>query len=196
VASAYAIAATGQAILGLLAGAVPRDEFASAQFELYQAKNFQSPMEEGISLYLYRVTPASEIRNFPPKIGPDGKKYRPSLPINLHFLLTAWARDAVKQLRLLGWAMRVIEDTAILPAGLLNQHGPENDVFRASETVDLIMENISVLDMGAVWEVARHHMQPSAFYVVRMLTVDSGLQIAEAPGVQTRVFRNGRVMQP
>ena len=57
-ATANAIAATGQAILALIAGAVPRDGFPAAQFELYQAKDFQSPMEEGISLYLYRIAPA------------------------------------------------------------------------------------------------------------------------------------------
>ena len=66
-ASANAIAAVGQAILSLIAGGVPKDEFASSRFELYQAKDFQSPMEEGISLYLYRITTAGEIRNYPPR---------------------------------------------------------------------------------------------------------------------------------
>ena len=65
-ATANAIAAIGRAILALIAGAVPRDEFAAAQFELYQAKDFQSPMEEGISLYLYRITSAGEIRSEAP----------------------------------------------------------------------------------------------------------------------------------
>jgi hypothetical protein len=116
VATANAIAAVGQAILSLIAGAVPHDEFPSAQFELYQAKDFQSPMPEGISLYLYRITPAGEIRNYPPRITPDGKRYRQALPINLHYLLSSWAREAVKQQRLLGWAMRTLEDTPILLA--------------------------------------------------------------------------------
>ncbi len=47
-----AIAATGQAVLALIAAGISRDEFPSAKFELYQARNFQTPMEEGISLYL------------------------------------------------------------------------------------------------------------------------------------------------
>ncbi|MCU1254610.1 MAG: hypothetical protein JWM83_909, partial [Candidatus Angelobacter sp.] len=66
-----AIAATGQAVLALIAAGISRDEFPSAKFELYQARNFQTPMEEGISLYLYRITPAGEIRNYPPRIAPD-----------------------------------------------------------------------------------------------------------------------------
>ena len=42
-------------MLGLLADACPKPEFANAQFELYQLTNFGNSMEEGISLYLYRV---------------------------------------------------------------------------------------------------------------------------------------------
>ena len=195
-ASPNAIAAVGQAILTLIAGRVPRDEFASSRFELYQAKDFQSPMEEGISLYLYRVSPAGEIRNYPPRIAPDGRRYRQVLPINLHYLLSSWAREAAKQQRLLGWAMRIIEDTTILPAGLLNQGGPEPDTFRNGETVDITMETISIYDMGAIWDVAKPNTQPSVCYVARMVGVESPLEIPAAAPAQTRVFRTGEVVVP
>jgi hypothetical protein len=193
-ATPYAIAATGQAILGLFANAIPRDEFPAAKFELYQAKDFQSPMEEGVSLYLYRITPAGEIRNFPPRITPDGKRYKPPLPINIHYLLTPWARDPVKQQRLLGWAMRVMEDTPVLPAGLLNQYAPEEQTFRPTETVDVIMETVSIFDMGQVWDISKPNVQPSVFYVARMIGVESPLETVVATNVQTRVFRTGRVI--
>lgn len=193
-ASANAIAATGQAILALIAAAVPHDEFPNAQFDLYQAKDFQSPMEEGISLYLYRVTPAGEMRNYPPRVGPDGRRYRQPLPINLHYLLSSWARDAAKQQRLLGWAMRALEDTPILPAGLLNQPGPEHDIFRPDETVDLTMETISIYDMGAIWDVAKPFTQPSVCYVARMIGVESQIEILTGALVQTRKQRTGKVV--
>jgi hypothetical protein len=38
-----AIAATGQAIVALIAGAMPHEELAATQFELYQAMDFQGP---------------------------------------------------------------------------------------------------------------------------------------------------------
>jgi hypothetical protein len=193
-ATANAIAATGQAILSLIAGAVPHDEFPSAQFDLYQAKDFQSPMEEGISLYLYRITPAGEIRNYPPRVAPDGKRYRQALPINLHYLLSSWAREAAKQQRLMGWAMRALEDVPILPAGLLNQSGPEHDTFRPDETVDLIMETISIYDMGAIWDVAKPFTQPSVCYVARMIGVESQIEIPTGSLVQTRLLRPGKVV--
>src|SRR5215471_14977368 len=182
----YAIAATGQAILGLLASACPRPEFAAAKFDLYQAKDFQAPMEEGISLYLYRITPAGEIRNYPPRVAPDGRRYKQVLPINLHYLLSSWAREAAKQQRLLGWAMRTLEDTPILPAGLLNLGGPEHDTFRPAETVDITMETISIYDMGAIWDVAKPNTQPSVCYVARMIGVESEIEIPTGPLAQTR----------
>lgn len=195
-ATANAIAAVGQAILSLIAAGVPRVEFASAQFALYQAKDFQSPMQEGVSLYLYRVTPAGEIRNYPPRIAPDGRKFKQLLPINLHYILSAWALEAVKQQRLLGWAMRILEDTPVLPAGVLNQGGPESDTFRPTETVDLIMETISVYDMGAIWDVSKPNVQPSVGYVARMLGLESQLETTDAPAVQTRVFNGGKLVLP
>jgi hypothetical protein len=191
-----AIAATGQAILSLIAAGVPRDEFPSAQFELYQARNFQTPMDEGISLYLYRITPAGEIRNYPPRIAPDGRRYRPLLPINLHYILSSWAREAAKQQRLLGIAMRLLEDTPVLPAGILNQGAPESDTFRPNETVDLIMESISIYDMGAIWDMAKPNLQPSVGYVARMLGLESPLEMTDALNVQTRVLNAGKVVQP
>jgi len=194
-ASANAIAAVGQAILGLIASGVPHDEFPSAQFQLYQAKDFQLPMEEGLSLYLYRITPAGEIRNYPPRIAANGRRYRQPLPINLHYLLSSWAREAVKQQRLLGWAMRILEDTPVMPAAVLNQGGPETDTFWPNETVDLIMETISVYDMGAIWDVAKPNTQPSVCYVARMIGVESPLDVTETPPAQTRVMRAGKVLQ-
>jgi hypothetical protein len=195
-ASPNAIAATGQAILALIAAGVPRDEFPSAKFELYQAQNFQTPMDEGISLYLYRVTPSGEIRNYPPRTAPDGRRYRPLLPVNLHYILSAWGREALKQQRLMGWAMRTLEDTPVLPAGILNQGGPEADTFRPNETVDLVMESISIYDMGAIWDVAKPNVQPSIGYVARMVGIESQLEMVEAGNVQTRALRSGKVLQP
>jgi hypothetical protein len=84
VASANAIAAVEQAILSLIAGRMTRDEFPAGQFDLYQARDFRSPMEEGISLYLYRITQAGEIRNYPrvarlmADVGPRTKQPRRS----------------------------------------------------------------------------------------------------------------------
>src|SRR5207302_5699829 len=134
----------------------------------YQSSDLQSPMTAGVSLYLYRLT-VSPNRNLPGRIGRDGRRYLPPLPLDLHFLVTAWAGDAIKQQRLLGFAIRTLEDTPILPAGVLNQHGPEADVFRPDETVELVFEALTVQDASYIWQVAQQKEQPSAPYVARMV---------------------------
>ncbi len=193
-ASSLAIAATGQAVLGILASACPRDIFPSAQFELYQSRNFQSPMEEGVSLYLHRVTPANNIRNLPPRVAPDGRRYRPALPIDLHYMMTAWARDSTQQNKLLGWAMRCVEDTSNLPSGVLNEFSPEPEVFRVGESVDLIMETVTVQDHLAVWEIGKPNIQPSIYYTARMIILESALELHENAQVQTRTFDAGQLV--
>jgi hypothetical protein len=189
----HAIAAVGQAVLGLLEDACPRDEFPAAQFALYQAADFQNPqLKEGVSLYLYRVVVNGTQRNRAARVGPDGRRFRPSLPLDLHYLLTAWAETAARQQRLLGWCMRLLEDTAILPAGLLNHPGPEPDTFHANETVELVCEPVSLQDMANVWEAFKNSLQLSAAYVARMVLIDSTLELGEGAPVQTRVFNAGK----
>jgi hypothetical protein len=194
VATFQGIAATGQAILGLLADACPKPEFAAARFELYQISNFQSPMEEGISLYLYRVAVSAARRNLPPAIGPNGKRYRPPIPLDLHYVLSAWAKTPVKQQRLLGWAIRMLEDVPILSAGMLNHDGPETDIFRPNETVEIIFDQLTLQDFNNLWTATKANPPLSVNYVARMIGIESSLELTEAEPVQTRVFDAGKVI--
>jgi hypothetical protein len=180
-----AIAATSEAILGLVQRAAAGSEFAGVMFKHYQASSFEQPMQEGIALYLYRVT-VNGNRNLPARVGLDGRRFAPPIPLDLHYLVIAWATDAIRQQRLLGFAIRAIEDTPILPAGFLNQHGPEADVFRDEESVEVVLEVLSVQDASEIWDVAQSKEQVSATYVARMVEIDSSLPVADLGLVQTR----------
>jgi hypothetical protein len=186
VATYQAVAATGQAILGLLADACPRDEFPGARFELYGPSDFKTPMDEGVSLYLYRIGVNTSRRSLPPRVGPDGRRFRPPLPLDLQYLLTAWARTAARQQRLLGWAVRALEDTPVLPAGLLNHFGPEPDVFQPHETVELICDPVSLQDLVNIWDPFKASTQLGMTYVARMVALDSALELREGGPVQVQ----------
>ena len=184
-----AIAATSRAILGLLEAAAAADtEFNGTQFALYRGADLGKPMASGVSLYLHRVVVNSQYRNHQPRIDELGRKWRPAVPLDLHYLLTAWAEDAVRQQRLLGWCIRVIQDTQTLPSGLLNHFGPEHDVFGPTETVDVLLEPLSMQDMSYVWEGADARREPSATYVARILELESLDVERVEPLVQTRDF--------
>jgi Pvc16 N-terminal domain len=182
-----AIAGTSGAILGLIQEAAAGSDFQGGTFAHYQASDFQSPMSQGISLYLYRVT-VNANRNLPARLGPDGRRARPPIPLDLHFLVTAWAPDAIRQQRMLGFAIRTIEDTPILPSGVLNRYTPEGNIFRPEETVEIVYESISVQDFAYIWDVAQTKEQPSATYVARMVELDSPILLSEGARVQTREF--------
>jgi hypothetical protein len=188
-----AIAATGQAMLGLLSDAVPRDQFPNAQFELYQMSNFQQPMEEGISLFLYRIAANTARRNLPPTVGPDGRRFRPPIPVDLYYIATAWAPTAVRQQRLLGWAIRMFEDVPVLPTGLLNNYGPEPEIFKQGETVEIILDSLTLQDLNNFWGVSKASLQLSVGYIARMLHIQSSMPITEYAEVQTREFGVGKV---
>ena len=101
-------------------------------------------------------------------------------------MLSAWAKTAVKQQRLLGWAIRTLEDTPILPAGLLNHYGPESDIFRPSETVELILDQLTLQDLNNLWSATKISPPLSVNYVARMIAIESTLEIVDAEPVQTR----------
>lgn len=189
-----AIAATCEAIIGLLRRARPKEEFTKAAFEVYLGDNFESPMDEGLSLYLYRVTVSNARRNLPPTTAPDGRRFRPPLPLDLHFLLSAWGKAPDTQHRLLAWAMRQLENTPILPAGLLNSTGPEADVFRPDETVELICEPLPLADMINLWEALKpkSNRPLSVNYVARMICIESQVELHEYAPVQARQFDYGK----
>jgi hypothetical protein len=186
-ASDAAIATVGRALCGLLEEACPRSRFTNAQFDLYQAGNFDAPMDEGISLYLYRVVLNQTRRNLPGRMTPEGKRLPPALPVDVYYLLTPWGKSAEQQHALLGWAMRLLEDTASLPASFLNQYGAEA-VFLPTETVDLVHEPLSIQDLNDIWGGSARSPRPSVAYLARLIPIDSRQELAQGAPVQTRIF--------
>lgn len=189
-----AIAAISETILDVLRRAAgDHREFEDLELAHYSSGDLQRSLTHGVSLLLHRVTLSQHRRATPPREGPDGTRYRPSLPIDLHYLLTAWAGDAVSQQRLLAWSALVLDGMQILPATLLNRVGPEPDVFRPDETAELVWETVPPQEIAELWDGARANRQPSMTYVVRMVSIDSPVPLAEGRPVQARQFDYERV---
>lgn len=152
--------------------------------------------DQGFSLFLYRVTVNGSLRTFPPRIAPDGRRYKPSLPLDLHYLITPWAKDVERQQHLLAWCMRTLEDTPILPTGLLNHSAhsdSKHEAFRPNETIELICDPLSLQDMINLWENLGNKLQTSITYITRMVMVDSDLTLDDGRLVQTRDLGYGEL---
>jgi hypothetical protein len=191
-----AIAAVSMAILGLLEDANQEAAFANAEFELLQVTDFQKtkPVEEGISLYLYRVTFSEIQRNLrQPRGNPEGR-FRPSLPLDLHYLITAWAASGAQQQRLLGWCLRVLEDTPEIPAAVINHYDlPDKNAFKEGESVALTFNPLSIQDMTNVLDPLKPNAHVSVPYLARIVYLDSDVERPQAGEVQTREFQFGRM---
>ena len=183
-----AIAAVSLALKGLLDRGLPKEEFPDAKIELLRPADFAGGMAEGISLLLYRVSINGTQRNLPPRIAADGMRFRPPLPIDLHYLLSAWADDADIQQSLLAWAMRLMEDTPQLAGNLINPFMPAKPVFRADESVELICDPLPQEAWLALFDRFAPALSASMTYVVRMVHIDSDKPMPDAERVRQRTF--------
>lgn len=187
-----AVAATGATLTGLITDRYPRDEFGTLDVQLYQTSNFMAPMQNGFSVFLYRVSVNGSVRNLTYRRSPDGRRFRPSLPLDLQYMITPWAEDTERQLRMLGWVMRMLEDVSTLSASHLNHYIGETDTFAPTESVDIICDPLVLADYFTIWDRLRT-LPPSATYVLRMVLIDSDVTIEDGPLVQTRQFDMGEV---
>ena len=185
-----AVSAVTEAVIELLQSrfqAAPQYFNNELEFKIYLAKDFSHPMTAGVSLFLYRIYPNGTLRSTRGRPGPEGQQYRNQLPLDLHFILTAWAQDASLQHLIAGWMMRMIEDTPILPPGLLNQRYP--DLFSADEGVVITPAELSMEELLRMWEVIVENVyQLSIPYVARYVKVDSELLFEIGRPIQERTF--------
>jgi len=98
------IAEATTALLALLDQECPREKFPYAQFLAYQADDFTSPMEEGVSLYLFKADITADARQ--------------GSTLYVAYLLTAWSPDPLRQQELLGFALRTVQRSAGLAQNL------------------------------------------------------------------------------
>ena len=94
------IAQATSALLALFDQLCPREQFPQALFAAYQPDDFTSPMEEGVSFYLFKVD-----------VAPDMRQGR---TMYLSYLMTAWSPDPIRQPELLGWAIGTAQGNAVV----------------------------------------------------------------------------------
>jgi hypothetical protein len=170
-----AIAATCEAIVSVLRQSWRPELFNDAPltFQVYRTDNFTNPMTTGVSLFLYDVTINAVQRTPPGKLRPDGRRKRPELPLDLHFILTPWAREASLEQEILGWMMRTLEDFPLLGSGLLNAFG--SGIFTDEESVEVLGGQLSREEMFRIWDVLPGDYRISMPYIARVVRIESEL---------------------
>lgn len=188
-ASVRAIGAVSDAIVQLLESRYSPGLFgdSSLEFNVYLASDFANPMDAGVSVFLYRVYVNHNNRTPAGRTDVTGRHFRPQLPLDLYYLLTAWAKDASLQHTIAGWMMRVLEDTPSLPAGLLNHRGVQ--IFQPEETVQLTVAELETETLFRIWEViVNNAYQISVPYIARNVKIESDLASSDGSPVQERLL--------
>jgi len=174
-----AIRAVGESVLELMREACPVAELqlgASPKFELASLGSLtdgQAPPAEGFYLVLWRVGIGGSPRNLPPRRARDGRIYKPSLPVDLYFLMLPVAAKADKQTQMLGWALTFLHQLPALSGEVINRYTIGSPaVFQPEESVELIADPLTTADYLSLWDRVKTGFQAGMTYVARMVLLD------------------------
>lgn len=184
-----AIEATCDTVVELL-----RDNYPSElsdpplQFSVFSRDDFADGLAAGVSLFLYRIFVDGTERAPDGRTHPDGRRYQPQMPVQLHFLLTAWGSSASLQQYLAGWMMRVVEDHPVLPAGLLNRrYDGDSPIFWPDETVEVSAAALPTDELYQLWDlIGPDTYQLSVPYQARGIRIESTRLIEPREPVRER----------
>jgi len=186
------IAATGKSIERLINAAfleedpIP-DSATRPKAVLIRTEDLESPGTTAsaiqppvLSIFLYRVDFNRTMRAGWSAVGSvDGRAY---LPLDLHFLVTAWAQNAEYEMRILGRAMQCLEQHASLSGPLLVASGG----WSAGDTVQVVMEELSTEAVMRTFDSLPHEYKLSIPYVARVVRLD-GRTADPDPDVSTAI---------
>jgi hypothetical protein len=181
-----AIAGAGKTLERLLNARFKLDEpviGASTSAVLVRSDDFSLTANEtlilppALSIFLVRVDLDRTMRAAWSAAGAeDGRSH---LPLDLHFLLTAWASNADHEHRILGSAMRALEDMPIV-------HGPMLDMsagamWGPTEALQVVAEEMSTEAVMRTFDSLDTNYRLSVPYVARILRIDGLDDNVETP---------------
>lgn len=141
----------------------------------------QNPASPTLTIFLYRLSLHAETRNAPPRSAPDGRVNRQPLPLQLHYLITPWARRTQDEHRIVGRVLQVLYDNSDLGAAQL-----QGDSWHAGETVQIILESLTLDDHYRIWDSSGVPYRLSLSYLVRVIPVDSAVSRLAPPVLEAR----------
>jgi hypothetical protein len=161
---------TGTTLVALLRAAipsfmVPADRIVVATPDEFEA--FSDAALPGITLFLYRLGVNPQMRNGPRRQLPDGRSARPLLPLELGYMITAWAGDAEGEHRILGRVMQAFYEHAEIGSSEL-----QGDSWAPGDSVQLVLDSMPIEDHFRLWDSVDLPYQLSLTYVARVVGIE------------------------
>lgn len=141
-----------------------------------------------LSLYLYRVNINEHLRNSRRSSGQfngqsSGSSAKEPLSLDLHFLMTAWSKNAMAEQLILAWAMRQLHDHPLLDRSYLSAQAN----WDREDVVQLIPAELTHEDMMRIWDTLKPAYRLSFGYVARVVRIESEQVGSDLPVVATRM---------
>ncbi len=133
-----------------------------------------------VSVFCYRVDLNGTTRA--PWSAVSAVTRRLHVPVDAHFLITAWESDAEAELRLLGCAITALESTPTLTGPLLHPVGR----WEPGESVHLVNEDLVTEDVLRTFETLPADFRLSVSYVARVIQLNSPVS-EDHPDVVTAI---------
>jgi Pvc16 N-terminal domain len=189
-ANVLAIHSVGTSLVTYLRNTYP-SELRTAhpcEFKLFASAEMGSTEERGttLSLYLYRITMNEHVRNV--RGTNDLVRVDAPMSVDLHFLLTVWADNALAEQTILAWAMRQLHQRPVLDRSTLSPEGG----WDPSDIVHVIPAELSHEDLMRIWDALEPSYRLSLSYSARVVRIDP----EAVPGGLPVVARNFTLTGP
>jgi hypothetical protein len=129
-----------------------------------------------VNLFLYQTLPNASLRNadVTGRVRP-GETGRFPLALNLYYLITVYGQDNedIISHRLLGGAMRVLHDYAILNPDHIRAALPESDLHNQVERVRITPQPLNIEELSKLWATFQTQYRISVAYEVSVILIDS-----------------------
>jgi hypothetical protein len=131
-----------------------------------------------LSILLYRVDFNKTMRPSWSSMGSiDGHSH---LPLDLHFLLTAWADNAEDEHQIIGKAMQTLETVGALSGPLLYPSGG----WEPGEAVQVYLEDMATDDLMRTFDSLQCDFRLSVPYIARIVTITGSIMPSDAQGAE------------
>lgn len=179
------IHAVGNSLATFLRNTYPselREEFSCA-FDVVSSGELLDPDQDDtrLTFFLHRVTTNEHLRHANRVAGRT--QVLAPLTLDLHYLMTVWANNALAEQVILAWAMRQLHTHPLLDASSLRPEGG----WEQGDVINILPGEMSNEDMMRIWDALIPPYRLSVAYVARAVRIDVD-EMADAPPVVATRF--------
>jgi hypothetical protein len=131
-----------------------------------------------VSLFLFRVTQNEHLRT---RHRPnDPSDFQAPLSVDLHFLLTVWADNALAEHTVLSWAMLQLHTHSVLDSSSLSTEAG----WAPGDVIHIIPAELSNEELMRIWDLLLPKYRLSISYIARCVRIDRDRYTGSGPVVE------------